>query len=108
MGWFEKYNPQIEERLKWTDKYFTTIVSNELRKSEKHEDVQKYVEQFKQAKKKADQEAINHEEIDVIVGGAKRLEKLTVIELKERAKKRKIAGYSKMCKAELVAAMRRK
>ena len=36
----------------------------------------------------------------------KSLEKYTVSELKEKAKSKKITGYSKMLKAELIAAIR--
>jgi len=36
----------------------------------------------------------------------KSLEKYTVVELKEKAKSMKITGYSKMLKAELIAAIR--
>lgn len=36
----------------------------------------------------------------------KSLEKCTVSELKEKAKSKKITGYSKMLKAELIAAIR--
>lgn len=36
----------------------------------------------------------------------KNLEKYTVSELKEKAKSKKIMGYSKMLKAELIAAIR--
>jgi hypothetical protein len=41
-------------------------------------------------------------------GTRKRLEKCTMCELKEKAKKRKMKGYSTMKKADLIAALRRK
>jgi len=43
-----------------------------------------------------------------VTKGGKILEKCTVKELKEKAKKRKITGYSKLCKAKLIDILSKK